>query len=214
MTVGEFSYGKVSCIWAFLSVSLVVNNVQKCLGYFYFITHDEKLSVHTVVNITTNIQLVENAIASLGSSGLFAAGTVICWCQRTHTWSCAWLVLFHYSSWTLNRMNLPGLKYLREKEDMILSFFLWLLLYSAILRSRADALRSHAILNELLAFYSTFLNLHRSSVLAALCGCYVAGATSVKLLSSRRVLRTPYNHAPFHVTSCKATYAGCMRVYL
>ena len=33
-----------------------------------------------------------------------------------------------------------------------------------------------------------------------------------KLLPSRRVLCTPYNHAPYHVTSCKFTYVRCMRV--
>ena len=44
----------------------------------------------------------------------------------------------------------------------------WLLLYSAILRSRADSLRSHVILHEWLAFYSAFLNIHRSGVLTAL----------------------------------------------
>ena len=31
----------------------------------------------------------------------------------------------------------------------------------------------------------------------------------VKLLPSRSVLCTPYNHAPCHVSSCKATYVGC-----
>ena len=29
---------------------------------------------------------------------------------------------------------------------------------------------------------------------------------------SAHILCTPYNHAPCHVTSCKATYIGCMRV--
>ena len=41
-------------------------------------------------------------------------------------------------------------------------------LYSAILRSRADSLRSRVILHEWLAFYSAFLNIHRSGVLTAL----------------------------------------------
>ena len=41
-------------------------------------------------------------------------------------------------------------------------------LYSAILRSRADSLRSHVIQHEWLAFYSAFLNIHRSGVLTAL----------------------------------------------
>ena len=44
----------------------------------------------------------------------------------------------------------------------------WSLLYSAILRSRADSLRSHVILHEWIAFYSAFLNIHRSGVLTAL----------------------------------------------
>ena len=42
------------------------------------------------------------------------------------------------------------------------------LLYSAILRSRADSLRSHVILHEWVAFDSAFLNIHRSGVLTAL----------------------------------------------
>ena len=46
-------------------------------------------------------------------------------------------------------------------------------LSSAILRSRADSLRSHVILHERLAFYSAFLNIHRSDVglLTALSDC-------------------------------------------
>ena len=41
-------------------------------------------------------------------------------------------------------------------------------LYSAILRSRADILRSRVILHDSVACYSAFLNIHRSSVLTAL----------------------------------------------
>ena len=44
----------------------------------------------------------------------------------------------------------------------------WSLLYSAVLRSRADSLRSRVILNEWIAFYSAFLNIHQSGVLKAL----------------------------------------------
>ena len=44
----------------------------------------------------------------------------------------------------------------------------WLILYSTILRSRADSLHLHVILHEWLAFYSMFLNIHRSGVLTAL----------------------------------------------
>ena len=144
MTVGEFSYSKVSCIWAFLSVSLVVNNVQKNLGYFYFITHDEKLSVHTVVNITTNIQLVEKALASLGFSGLFAAGTVICWCQRTHTWSCACLFYFithheHWTAWICQVWSISG----RKKTWFCLSFFdcFYIALFSALEQTHCARMR-------------------------------------------------------------------------
>ena len=35
-------------------------------------------------------------------------------------------------------------------------YYYWSLLYSAILRSRADSLRSHVILHEWIAFYSAF----------------------------------------------------------
>ena len=43
----------------------------------------------------------------------------------------------------------------------------WSLLYSAILRSRADSLHSYVILHEWTAFYSAFFNIHRSCVLTA-----------------------------------------------
>ena len=46
--------------------------------------------------------------------------------------------------------------------------YCWLLLYSAILRSQADSLRSHVILHEWLAFYSAFLNTHWIGVLMVL----------------------------------------------
>ena len=47
-------------------------------------------------------------------------------------------------------------------------YYYWSLLHSAILRSRADSLRSHVILHGWIAFYSAFLNIHRSGVLTAL----------------------------------------------
>ena len=47
-------------------------------------------------------------------------------------------------------------------------YYYWSLLYSAILRSWADSLRLHVILHEWIAFYGTFLNIHRSGVLTAL----------------------------------------------
>ena len=47
-------------------------------------------------------------------------------------------------------------------------YYYWSLLYSTILRSWADSLHLHVILHEWIAFYSTFLNIHRSGVLTAL----------------------------------------------
>ena len=57
-----------------------------------------------------------------------------------------------------------------ESETMpnTILWWWWSLLYSAILRSRTDSLRSHVILHEWLAFYSAFLNIHQSGVLTAL----------------------------------------------
>ena len=48
------------------------------------------------------------------------------------------------------------------------------------------------ILHEWIAFYSAFLNLHRTGVQRWHGRCHV------KLLPSRRLLCTPYNHAPCH----------------
>ena len=74
----------------------------------------------------------------------------------------------------------------------------WSLLYSAILRSWADSLRSHVILHEWIAFYSAFLNIHRSGVLTAL-AWLVPQESAARERQSRRVLCTPYNrHAPCH----------------
>ena len=44
----------------------------------------------------------------------------------------------------------------------------WSLLYSTILHSQVDALHAHVILHEWTAFYSAFLNIHRSGVLKTL----------------------------------------------
>ena len=75
--------------------------------------------------------------------------------------------------------------------------YYWLLLYSAILRSWADSLRSHVILHEWIAFYSAFLNIHRSGVLTAL-AWLVPQESAARESQSRRVLCTSYNHAPCH----------------
>ena len=76
-------------------------------------------------------------------------------------------------------------------------YYYWSLLYSAILRSRADSLRSHVILHEWIAFYSAFLNIHRSGVLTAL-AWLVPQESAARESQSRRVLCTPCNHAPCH----------------
>ena len=47
-------------------------------------------------------------------------------------------------------------------------YYYWLLLYSAVLRFRADSLRSHVILQWWIAFYSVFLKIHRGGVFTAL----------------------------------------------
>ena len=52
---------------------------------------------------------------------------------------------------------------------------------------------SHVILHEGLAFYSAFLNIHRSGVLTAL-----AWLVPRETAASAQVLCTPYNHAPCH----------------
>ena len=103
----------------------------------------------------------------------------------------------------------------------LLLYHYWSLLYSAILRSRADSLRLHVILHEWIAFNSAFLgffvcfvfivfcfNIHRSGVLQRWHGwCHK------KPLPSRRVLCTPYNHAPCHFmqSHIRKVYA-CLRV--
>ena len=70
----------------------------------------------------------------------------------------------------------------------------WLLLYSAVLCSRADSLHLHVILHEWLAFYSAFLNIHHSGVLTALAWLVPHETAAV----SAQVLCTSYNHAPCH----------------
>ena len=60
--------------------------------------------------------------------------------------------------------------------------------------SWTDSLRSHVILHEWPAFYSAFLNIHRSGVLTALEWLVPHETAAV----SAQVLCTPYNHAPCH----------------
>ena len=71
------------------------------------------------------------------------------------------------------------------------------LLYSAILRSRADSLRSHVILHEWIVFIARFWISTVSGVLTAL-AWLVPQESAARESQSRRVLCTPYNHAPCH----------------
>ena len=70
----------------------------------------------------------------------------------------------------------------------------WSLLYIAMLRSRIDSLHLYVILHEWIAFYSAFLNIHRSGVLTALAWL----VPQVTAAISAQVLCPPYNHAPSH----------------
>ena len=73
-------------------------------------------------------------------------------------------------------------------------YYYWSLVYGAILRSRADSLRLHVILHEWLAFFIARFWISTGVV-------YLQrwhGWCHMKLLPSRRVLCTPYNHAPCH----------------
>ena len=70
----------------------------------------------------------------------------------------------------------------------------WSLLYNAIFRSRADSMRPRVILHVWLALYSAFFLI--SSEVVYLQRWH--GWCHVKLLPSRRVLCTPYNHTPCH----------------
>ena len=75
----------------------------------------------------------------------------------------------------------------------------WLIdnhLYSAILRSLEHSLRSPVVLHEWQAFYSAFLNIHRSGVLTSLAWLVPHETAAI----SAQFLCTPYNHAPCHST--------------
>ena len=66
----------------------------------------------------------------------------------------------------------------------------WSFLYSAILHSRADSLRSRVILHEWLDFHSTFLNIHQSGLyLGYVCiiMCMNSVCRRVELLFCRKI---------------------------
>ena len=58
--------------------------------------------------------------------------------------------------------------FLKARLSCQMNAYYWSLLYSVLLRFRADSLHSHVILHEWIAFYSAFLNIHWSGVLTAL----------------------------------------------
>ena len=108
------------------------------------------------------------------------------------------------SSWDLSPLDLISGGWMLLCRELIMAedgpmraFYYWSLLYSAILRSWADSLHSHVILHERIAYYSAFLNIHRSGVLTAL-AWLVPQESAARESQSRRVLCTPYNHAPCH----------------
>ena len=74
-------------------------------------------------------------------------------------------------------------------------YYYWSLLYSAILRFRAVSLRSHVILHEWIALYIARFWISTEVVYLQR---WRHGWCHMKLLPSRRVLCTPYNHAPCH----------------
>ena len=109
------------------------------------------------------------------------------WCRSGAFWRC-----WAKSAWTVEGTVVSGTDGL-----LLYYYYYWSFLYSAILRPRADSLRSHVILHEWIAFHSAFLNIHRSGVLTAL-AWLVPQESAARESQSRRVLCTPYNHAPCH----------------
>ena len=71
-------------------------------------------------------------------------------------------------------------------------YYYWSLLYSTILRSRADSLPSHVILHEWFFIARFWIS---TQVLYLQ---HWHGWCHMKLLPSWRILCTPYNHAPCH----------------
>ena len=86
------------------------------------------------------------------------------WTYKTvETWTGRSQRLIGMKVWKWTRRVMKGYIYY-----LLLYYHYWSLLYSAILRSGADSLRSHVILHEWIAFYSAFLNIHRSGVFTVL----------------------------------------------
>ena len=88
----------------------------------------------------------------------------------------------------------------------------WSLLYSTILRSRADSLRLHVVWHEWLAFYSAFLNIHWSGVLRALTWL-VPHETAAVLAHSVYTVQPYYVLTVTHVCSHSQAYAICAHTH-
>ena len=88
----------------------------------------------------------------------------------------------------------------------VLLAFCWLLLYSAILRSRADSLRS--ILHEWIAFIFYFL--YRVFEYPPKWCTYSAGMAGATWNCCHLGTFCVHHTTMHHVTSCKATYGACI----
>ena len=99
------------------------------------------------------------------------------------------------------RVTATAVAHVDASSDLFFSLIAFILRYSPFVR----ILLLHVILNERPAFHSIFLNIHQSGVLTVM----LHGRSHVKLLLSWHVMCIPRNHAPYHVTSYKATYMRC-----
>ena len=91
----------------------------------------------------------------------------------------------------------------------------WLLSHGAVILCSLLSLQiycafiTYLVLNERLSlFIARFEYPPKWCTYSAL--WFLHGWCHVRLLPFRGVLCAPYDHAPCHVTSCKATYIGCM----
>ena len=92
----------------------------------------------------------------------------------------------------------------RERErlrddDCFLNFciyiYIYITLFSALEQTHCTCMW---FLQEWLAFYSAFLNIHRSCVLILIALAWLLPCEAADTVTARRVLCTPYNHAPCH----------------
>ena len=90
-------------------------------------------------------------------------------------------------------------------------FVCWSLLYSAILLSWADSLHLHVILHEWIAFYSTFLIIHRSGAFAALTWLVPHETAAISMHSMHT-----HMHAPMltHINTCTHSCCCCRYAFI